>query len=380
MIPEELLKCLQCGECSAVCPVTYVKKEHSLRRLVHKLRLGVEPSQEELWSCAFCYACSEVCERGVKPVEQLMKVRSSYGKRKLPKGLELMVRAVKEGKCLFPRTRRVERLKEELGLTKLYESNSKLAIFPGCFIDAKLPQLEKACVELLLFLGLRAKRLRFVCCPNVQLRAADEELGEELSRENLAALRGCDEVIALCPGCYSTLKEKALETQFDVRVSHIAHVILRSKRELEGGLQFKLELRVAPHEGCHALRPGGLANLSPRDFEGMLQMLGCEVVDYELRELCCGMPLSTSNGEIASRVRELKLESMRKAGADCVATLCPVCFLQFELVGEGSLPVFYYPQLLAVALGEHPRELGVNLNLTRGEELLRKLLVGDVQA
>ena len=73
---------------------------------------------------------------------------------------------------------------------------------------------------------------------------------------------------------------------------------------------------------------------------------------------------------------------MQRADVDCIVDACPFCHLQFdqgqyELAGlqgkEFSIPVLHYSQLLGLALGYSPEELGIYLNRTQNSEFYTKL-------
>ncbi|GAH75139.1 unnamed protein product, partial [marine sediment metagenome] len=70
-----------------------------------------------------------------------------------------------------------------------------------------------------------------------------------------------------------------------------------------------------------------------------------------------------------------KLENMRNAGADIIVDCCPFCHLQMDLgqleanniykdmVGEPyKIPVIYITQLLGLAFGINPNQLGLMKN------------------
>jgi len=74
---EDVNKCFNCGNCSAVC----VHSEGSTiipRRSMHALQLGLEDklkSQTEPWMCYYCGECSEQCPKEAEPGETMMSMR-----------------------------------------------------------------------------------------------------------------------------------------------------------------------------------------------------------------------------------------------------------------------------------------------------------------
>ena len=123
-------------------------------------------------------------------------------------------------------------------------------------------------------------------------------------------------------------------------------------------------LKVAPYYGCLLLRPGQEIGLddpdNPRILHDCLNALGCEVIDFPYQDECCGSYLLVSKPELPQKLSEAILLSAHKHGAQAIATACPLC--QFNLdypqrtggplrITRGGLPVLYFTQLMAVALG-----------------------------
>jgi heterodisulfide reductase subunit B len=129
-------------------------------------------------------------------------------------------------------------------------------------------------------------------------------------------------------------------------------------------------LKVAVHHGCHLLRPAEIMGFDdpfePAKLEALVEALGAEVVTYAGYTDCCGK--ATRDPEATLKMASDKISSMKAAGADCVVTVCPACFEQFDLgqveikrkLGKDhKLPAFHYLQLLALAQGEDAEDLGL---------------------
>ena len=144
---------------------------------------------------------------------------------------------------------------------------------------------------------------------------------------------------------------------------------MRSKISKRGKLN---GLRVAPHYGCHFLRPRKHRSVD-RVLHEIVYAIGGEPVDYREENTCCG-----AGGGVRSAEKELslkytlrKIESMREARVDCLVSPCIFCHLQFD-VGQRELyekriidrviPVVHITQLVGLALGLKPEEVGLNKN------------------
>jgi heterodisulfide reductase subunit B len=129
------------------------------------------------------------------------------------------------------------------------------------------------------------------------------------------------------------------------------------KRSLKG-------LKIAPYYGCVMLRPQNEIQLdspeNPTIMEDFVRALEAESVKYPYRTECCGSYLSVSNPDASTRLCHRILSSAMKNGADAIVVSCPLCFYNLDsrqkLVLDSypdfkTIPVFYFTQLLSLALG-----------------------------
>jgi len=272
------------------------------------------------------------------------------------------------------------------------------ALFTGCFIPAKMPWLEKASVEALKKLKVEPKYLEFSCCPNIHMKSVNEETWLAMAARNLAiAEKENLDIIALCSGCSGTLldarhlleqKEKREEVNEELAkiglsyegkndVKHIVNFIYENIDKAKELIQFPLEMKVAIHDGCHIQRQSKVMDYCLEWMDDLVRMTGAEVVEYPHRDICCGSAVAAVDSEIANDLVELKLNELKEYGADALCTPCPLCFLQYELAQKRlgmEMPVFYYPELLAIAFGFHPNELGIQYHQVNAENLIKRCL------
>jgi heterodisulfide reductase subunit B len=266
--------------------------------------------------------------------------------------------------------------------------SQEYALFTGCFIPAKMPQFEKASVEVLEKLGIKPEYVEFTCCPNTHLKSVNKKSWLAIAARNLAVAekKGLD-IIALCPGCSGTLltarhlledretregvneklKRIGLEYKGEVKIFNILHVI-HERMDLirENNLvRFPLNLSVALHDGCHIQKPSHVVEYSEEMMDELVELTGCKIVDYGCRDLCCGSPMAAVDSEIGEGIAEYKLREIENKSVDIICTGCPLCYLHYDLVGKKigvKTPIFYYPELIALAFGMHPREIGIEAN------------------
>jgi succinate dehydrogenase / fumarate reductase cytochrome b subunit len=138
-------------------------------------------------------------------------------------------------------------------------------------------------------------------------------------------------------------------------------------------------LKVGPFYGCYIVRPTdrlGIDDENPRDtyLSLVIEALGGTVIDYAGSHKCCGFPIITMNKDVSLRQAGRHIGDAVDADADCLVTPCPLCHLNLDLqqplaermIGRPlDMPVLHLPQLVGLALGMSPKELGMNKHVVR---------------
>ena len=290
---------------------------------------------------------------------------------------------------------------------------SEYALFTGCMIPVRLPYMESSARELLerFDIGLR-EMPETSCCPEPSLSSVDEETWITLAARNLTIAEGMGrEILTLCNGCFETLKtvdvalkgDEGLRDMVNERLSavgreykgetvvrHLVEILVGDigVEKMRGAVERPLKgLRVAAHYGCHLLRPSSILEgddpLRPVLLDQLIELTGATSVPYYKRNICCGAGTNAADFETGKRLVGYKLGWVERAGADCMAVVCPYCMLQYDvtqrLVRKGSgerfdIPVFYYPELLLLAMGVPPEELALDMHKTKVEPALEKIV------
>ena len=246
------------------------------------------------------------------------------------------------------------------------------------------------------------------CCGSTPYTGVDELTSLCIAARNLALAeeKGLD-LVTPCSACYvilsranSSLKEypeirgKAddalaaggLEYHETVRVRHLLDVFAndigydeiayRVKRELGG-------LKVAPYYGCQVLRPGpGFDHPeSPQSLDRLVESLGATATPFPLKARCCGGSLIISEENVALGLVQKLLESASSNGAECIATVCPLCQTNLDVYQKRvnkkfktnyNLPVLFFTQLMGVAFGIDSRVLGVEKGIVPAQKVLAR--------
>ncbi len=279
-------------------------------------------------------------------------------------------------------------------------------VFLGCTIPNRLPFLEASSRKIFEKLGIKLNDVDgFSCCPDpTGIELIDHKTWLALGARNLS-LSNNGGIISFCSGCVETLKGvnysirnnpevkeevnkilKKVGKKYDgtTDVKHFAQVLYENLDKVRENVVHPLNgFKVAVHYGCHYLRPSEIINwddpFNPVTIDEIVKALGADSIDYELKMECCGNPLDKSDKEISLQMIDNKFKSIQKSRANCITLVCPACFQQFDFnqrelskdieVGY-NFPVFYLSELVALAFGFKPEELGFNFHRVRAKELL----------
>ena len=287
----------------------------------------------------------------------------------------------------------------------------KVSYYPGCTLKSNARNFEESALCSLRALGLDVSELdRWNCCGTVYSLAADDLIHHLASIRNLIRVKqaGTDTVMTLCAMCYNTLKrvnervkadpdslakvhkfmdEENVAYAGDVKVRHLLELL---RDDITFGAVAKkvgrplTGLRVASYYGCLLVRPKGvgLDDLeNPTVLDDLARALGAEPVDFPYKTECCGAYQTVDNpGAVADRTSSILGAAVRR-GADVVSVSCPLCAFNLDhrqedaarkYPGFQTIPVLYFTQLLALALGCAAADLRLDLHHIPPGPLLRR--------
>jgi heterodisulfide reductase subunit B len=283
-------------------------------------------------------------------------------------------------------------------------------LFLGCVIPARLPYLEASSRKVFEKLGIKLNDVEgFSCCPDpTGIELIDHKTWLALGARNLSLCNKNGGVISFCSGCVETLKGvnhyinknpdvkeqvngilKSVGKSYggEVEVKHFAQVLYEYIDKVKAYVEKTLDgLKVAVHYGCHYLRPSEIINwddpFEPITIDALIEALGAESVDYEMKMECCGNPIDKSDKDLSLLMIDKKLSAIQDAGANCIVVVCPACYQQYEFNQRElnkrndtnyDFPVFYLSELVALAFGFKPEELGFNFHRIKPTKLFENI-------
>jgi len=145
-------------------------------------------------------------------------------------------------------------------------------------------------------------------------------------------------------------------------------------------------LRIAPYMGCMLPRPDYQNRWSdhehPTELDDLLRALGAEVIDYPLTTSCCGGHMTQIGPETAFELIRRLVADADDRGAHLMATVCPMCQMNIDAYQnemnhffdtDYHMPVLFFTQLMGLAFGREPEELGIGTELVSSREALANI-------
>ena len=268
----------------------------------------------------------------------------------------------------------------------------KYSYYPGCTLRTKAKDLDAYARASAKVLGFELEEIEnWQCCGGVYPLGTDE-IATKLSSVralNEAKEKGQD-VVTLCSACHHVIKRvnDDMKNVEDIRTRANNYMQLEEPYAGETTVLHFLEVlrdrvgfdtlkekvvnplkgkKIGAYYGCLLLRPGKIMAFdnpeNPSVIEDFIRAIGAEPVIYPYRNECCGGYISLKEKEMAENMSKKVTDSAKGFGAEMLITACPLCLYNLKKNGNQTLPVYYFTELLAEALGvkeEAKREVAGN--------------------
>ena len=290
------------------------------------------------------------------------------------------------------------------------------AYFPGCVAQGACRELDQSTKALTRALGIDLIELKKAsCCGSGTFKEDSQLLEDTVNARNIALAEQLGlPLLTHCSTCQGVIghvderlktaktedpayfdqvngfltKQSCSPYQGSTDVKHILWALVGDYglEAIAAKVTKKLSgLKCAAFYGCYLLRSqknGFDDPVNPQSMENIFQTVGADVVMYDGRTQCCGWPLSSYASDQSFTMAGGHLQSALAAGADCIVTPCPLCHMQLDsrqseiekVIGHPlGLPILHLPQLVALALGVSPKELGLDRHLVSTRSVLEKI-------
>ena len=342
-----IYQCLDCGKCTAACPVAETGKEFSPRIAANRVIENGESDsyvQEFIWACLTCGRCDERCPSGVNFSDFVRILRSrgiDSGEAGVYSHGGAMFSIMKMMSSPGIKQNRTNFLTPEIKT----RSRGKVLYFAGClpYFDAFFENLNLNTVQ------IAKDSLRILnhchitpvvldnerCCGHDLFWAGDQMGFSRLAKRSYEEIKdhGVEEIITSCPECYSTFKETfpKMIDNFDLKVTHIFEVIEKKLNTAPDSSGLKnLPYSIALKDSC---RLSNYKNISHGLKRALTQIPELEIMttpDSTIGDICCGNSAWVGCGKHSKIIQIKRLREASETGSQFLVTSCPKCLIHLQ--------------------------------------------------
>ncbi|PPD58904.1 CoB--CoM heterodisulfide reductase iron-sulfur subunit B family protein [Dehalogenimonas etheniformans] len=285
----------------------------------------------------------------------------------------------------------------------------RYAYFNSCSLRASGKEYSQSLLRLFKLIGIETEELKnWMCCGSTLAHNTSVMLADTLPLKNLAEVQraGFNDMVVPCTACYNRFKVAQYEDQGDRRLKREIEEIIGHKFEHPVSVVHPLEIlsseqnlaklksmvkrdmshvTVAAYYGCLLVRPHKETAFRdnpeyPITMDRILNAVGIKTVDWSHKVECCGGSLSLTRPDAVLKLTSHILDNARDSGATAVSVPCTFCQLNLDIrqndlnkLGRNyDMPIFYFTELLSLALGVPEKELMLNKHFVETESLLVK--------
>jgi heterodisulfide reductase subunit B len=285
----------------------------------------------------------------------------------------------------------------------------KIAYYPGCSLHSTGIEYDLSTKQVCRELGIELVEVKdWICCGSTPAHECDELMSLALPAKNLALAVETDEskqICAPCASCYSRLKftqarlkdeklrkdvEQVIDAKFpeNIEILNILDVIVeKSVLDIVAAKVVKNlgGIKVACYYGCLMTRPPKITGKeqfeNPTDMEAVMEALGAEPLDWNMKTFCCGGSLALTQTDVVLELTKKILADAESVGADVISVGCPLCHANLDgrqkqinnkFDTSFNIPILYFTQLIGLALGIKAKNLGLFKHLTEVDDFLKE--------
>lgn len=289
----------------------------------------------------------------------------------------------------------------------------KYILYPGCSMESSGRAYGESINSILEPLDIQFEEIDdWNCCGATEYLGINLIPAYSLIARNLAIaakqVNGTKTVVAPCSACYLNLAKADYYMQERPSLGVKVNEALAA-----GGLQYKpgtldvrhlidilvndvgveairkavvrplTGLKVAPYMGCMLPRPDYQHRWSdhehPTELGDLLRALGADVIDYPLTTECCGGHMTQIEPRTAFELILRLVQDADERGAHLMATVCPMCQMNIDAYQtemnhffgtDYHMPIVFFTQLMGLAFGREPQELGIGTELVNPRNAL----------
>ena len=349
---DDILACIQCGYCNAVCPTydefkwesasprgkIYFLKRYITQGLIERLfqkdkeyKQGVVKS---LYICAGCGACNIICPVKIELSDRWEQLKEwlfieGYAPLEGHKPIRERV-AAHRNPFNEPVEKRDAWLPEEVELS----SEPEIMYFVGCTESYRRQEIAKATARILDRAGVKFMILgkKEQCCGSPLLRTGQTDIvKEELIPQNIENLKewGVNEVVTACSGCFNTITNDYPKVygKLPFKILHISQYVERLLSQGRIELKNPINKKVTYHDPCHLGRHVGVYEEPRRVLRSIPGIDFVEMQRIRVQSRCCGAGggFKIAFNDKATSIGAKRVKEALETEAELMVTTCPFC-------------------------------------------------------
>ena len=284
----------------------------------------------------------------------------------------------------------------------------RYAYYPGCSQHGTAAEYEVSARAVADKLGITLVDIEdWSCCGSTPAHTVDHVLYGALAARNLALAEQMklDTMVTPCPSCLIALKSARVMAQDKARLQELRELIdlpLKGTIEVKSLLQVIFEdiglealtamvkrpltgLTFAPYYGCILTRPPQLAQFddaeNPVSMDKIIAAVGAQAPDFSFKTECCGAAFGLAKRQIVQTLSAKVLAAAEVIAADAIVVACPLCHQNLDLRQDqvnafrgarSKMPIWYITQVVGLALGFSPHEMGLDKHAVASDAILAK--------
>jgi len=285
---------------------------------------------------------------------------------------------------------------------------NKVGYFPGCSLSGTAKEYHLSLLEIAKIAGVDIIELEdWNCCGATAAHSLASTLAVALPARNLAIAEKMQltDVLVPCAACYSRLAQAKYEMKINEKYKTLIPQLIEMdyngtvtpltvldfiKKYLIDNLSDKfvnkINAKFACYYGCLLTRPEHLSTIERREdpqiMEEIIAKAQAKSIDWAYKVECCGAGLSMTRTDIVGKLSARILNDAQMRGADAVIVACPMCHSNLDmrrpeinqnLEFKTDIPILYITQVLGLALGINPKNLGLDKHFVSTQRLISKV-------
>mgnify|MGYP000867899658 CR=1 FL=1 len=286
----------------------------------------------------------------------------------------------------------------------------KYAYYPGCSSAGTGVEFELSGKYVAKKIGMELKEIPdWNCCGASAAHLTNHDLSIALPARNLALAEDMNLDIAVpCAACFNRMKnavkyvreseanqkhiENILEMPYQAKNDVFCLLDVMSRPEAIDVIKAKISkplngLHVASYYGCLLVRPAGVCEFddteNPQSMDKLMELIGATPVDWAFKTECCGASHQVAAPKVGREMIYRIVKNAVNNGAEAIATACPLCMLNLDMRMKEmakrdprfSIPVYFFTEILAMALGAKAKDIGLQKHFFPATEVIEKALI-----